>query len=189
MKRWLLIVFLMLVLASFVHPAGEDCPKTNVITKMSSSNNSFKAVQPLDFSKITSGGAMLSKNGKKVAVCLSNGNFTTAQMSNIFVLPIKKKEEFIALIRFSNGKDKIVPGTYSPTSGFGKPFWVYAEVALHKGEKGVIASLGVREGTATIIKMTEDMICGKFHLKTKTGSSVKGEIAGEFNVKLEKSKW
>ncbi|MFC2141267.1 hypothetical protein ACFLQP_03115 [Acidobacteriota bacterium] len=189
MKRLLLIVFLMLVFVSFVNPAGEDCPKTNVITKMVSSNNSFKAVQPLDFSKIVSGGAMLSKDGKKVAVCLSNANFTTAQMSNIFVLPIKKKEEFIAVIRFSNGPDKIVPGTYSPASGYGKPFWVYAEVALHKGEKGVIASLGVREGTATIIKMTEDMICGKFHLKPKTGSSVIGEIAGQFNVKLEKARW
>jgi len=189
MKRLFLIVILMLVLVSFVSPAGEDCPKANVITTMISSNNSFQAVQPLDFSKIVSGGAMLSKDGKKVAVCLSNGNFTTAQMSNIFVLPIKKKEEFIAVIRFSNGTDKIVPGTYSPASGYGKPFWVYAEVALHKGEKGVIASLGVREGTATIIKMTEDMICGKFHLKVKPGSSIKGEIAGEFNVKLEKSRW
>jgi hypothetical protein len=189
MKRSLLIVFLMLVLVSLVTPAGEDCPKANVITKMISSNNSFKAVQPLDFSKIVSGGAMLSKNGEKVAVCLSNANFTTAQMSNSFVLPIKKKEEFIAVIRFSNGKDTIVPGTYSPASGYGKPFRVYAEVALHKGEKGVIASLGVREGTATIIKMTDDMICGKFHLKPKSGSSVIGEIAGEFNVKLEKSRW
>jgi hypothetical protein len=189
MKRSLLIVFLMLVFASLVILAGEDCPKTNVITTMSSGNDSFKAVQPLDYSKIVSGGAMLSKDEKKVAVCLSNGNFTTAQMSNIFVLPITKKEEFIAVIRFSNGQGKIVPGTYSPASGYGKPSWVYAEVALHKGEKGVIASLGVQEGTATIIKMTGDMICGKFHLKTKTGSSVKGEIAGEFNVKLEKSKW
>jgi hypothetical protein len=91
MKRSIFIVFLMLVLASFISPADEDCPKANVITTMSSSNDSFKAVQPLDFSKIVS--------------------------------------------------------------------------------------------------VTEDMICGKFHLKVNPGSSVKGEIAGEFNVKLEKSRW
>ncbi|MCP5108621.1 MAG: hypothetical protein GY950_34870, partial [bacterium] len=80
-------------------------------------------------------------------------------------------------------------GKYSPAAGYGKPFWVTAEVKLFKGEKGVIVSLGVREGTATIIKMTEDSICGTFDVKTKAGSSLKGTLSGKFNVKMEKSRW
>jgi hypothetical protein len=189
MKKSILMIFFTMFLFYLSGAAGEDCPKANVITKMSSSMDSFRAVQPLDFSKIKSAGAMSSKDGKKVELCLSNGDFTTLQMSGSFVVPIKKREEFIVSIRFSNGKDKVVPGTYSAASGYGKPFWVYAEVKLYKGEKGVIVSLGVKEGTATIIRMTEDRICGKFDLRTKTGSSLKGEIAGEFNAKLEKSRW
>lgn len=183
-----LVVFFSLFL--FINPAGaDDCPKANVITKMTSGMDSFKAVAPLDFSKIISAGAMSSKEGKKVIVCLSNGNFTTQQMSSDFVVPIKKKDEFIAVIHFSNGTDKIIPGDYSAASGYRKPFWAYAEVKLHKGEKGVIVSLGVREGTARIIKIENGMICGEFNLKTKAGIPTQGAISGRFNVKLEKSRW
>lgn len=183
------ILVLVFVLFFFLAAGSEDCPKGNKITKMSSDMASFKAVGPLDFSKIAAAGAMKKKDGKKVQVVLSNTNFTIKQMTSDFVLPIKKKDQFIAVIRFVNGKDKIVPGTYSAASGYGKPFWAYAEVKLHKGEKGVIVSLSVREGTATITKMTEDSICGTFDLKTKTGSKMKGAISGTFNCKMETSRW
>ncbi len=189
MKKSVLIILSSLSLLWWAGAADKDCPQTNVIAKMSSGMESFLAVQPLDFSRIKSAGAMSKREGKKVEVYLSNGDFTTEQMSSSFVVPIKKKEEFIAVIHFSNGADKVAPGTYSPGSGYGKPFWAFAEVKLHKGNKGVIVSLGVAEGSATIIKMTEDNICGKFDLSTKPGSSVRGEISGEFNVKLEKSRW
>jgi hypothetical protein len=189
MKKSILIIIFTLFF--FLSPtwSGEECPKGNVITKMTSGMDSFKAVQPLDFSKIKSAGAMSNKAVTKVQVCLSNRDFTTAQMSNDFVLPIKKKDEFIAVINFLNGKDKVIPGTYEAASGYGKPFWAYAEVKLHKGEKGVIVSLGVQEGTATITKMTADTICGTFDLRTKAGTRVQAAISGEFNCKLEKSRW
>lgn len=189
MKKSILIIIFTLFFFLSTTWSGEDCPKGNVITKMTSGMDSFKAVQPLDFSKIKSAGAMSNKAGTKVQVCLGNGDFTTAQMSNDFVLPIKKKDEFIAVINFLNGKDKVIPGTYKASSGYGKPFWTFAEVKLHKGEKGVIVSLGVQEGTATITKMTADKICGKFDLRTKAGTRMQAAISGEFNCKLEKSRW
>jgi len=189
MKKTILILVLTLAFACFTSGIGEDCPKGNVITKMDSNNDSYKAVQPLDFSAIKSAGAMINKAETKVSVCLSNANFAIAKMANDFILPITSKDQFIAVIKFNNGKDKIVPGTYSAASGYGKPFWAYAEVKLHKGEKGVIVSLGVREGTATITKMTDNMICGKFELRTRTESNVVGILAGEFNCKMEKSLW
>jgi len=189
MRKTILMVLLTFVLFLFTGSAGEDCPKGNVITKMDSGSSSFKAVQPLDFSTIKSAGAMLNKAGTKLSVSLSNADFPISKLSNDFILPIKSKDQFIAEIEFANGKDKIVPGTYKASSGYGKPFWSYAEIKLHKGEKGVIVSLGVREGTATIIKMTDTMICGKFDLRTKTGSNVKGILSGEFNCPLKKSRW
>ena len=86
-------------------------------------------------------------------------------------------------------QDKIVEGDYSPESGYGKPFWVYAEVKVHKGEKGVVASLGIGEGSAKIIKITQDRVCGTFDLKSKTGSSLKSEIKGTFNLPYEIARW
>jgi len=185
-----LMVSLVLVFALVVMGmAGDDCPKVNKINSMESTMQSFKDVSPLDFSTIKSAGAMSKKQGTRLEVYLSNGTFTTKQMSSSFVVPIKKKDEFIAVIHFSNGKEKIVPGTYNGSSGYGKPFWAYAEVKLFKGEKGTIVSLGIREGTAVITKLTDNMVCGTFDLKSKTGSKSKGAISGTFNVKLEKSKW
>jgi hypothetical protein len=181
---------LILCLANLLFWSGlvmaGDCPEGNKITQLKSNSSSFKAVEPLDFSKINSAGAYLSKNGTKVKVCLSNGNFKIAQMANDFVLPIKKKNEFIAVINFTNANKPIVPGKYSGAAGYGKPFWAFAEVKLYKGEKGVVLSLGTVEGTATIVRMTEESMCGHFDLKNKKGDSA---ISGEFNLKIEKSRW
>jgi hypothetical protein len=40
-----------------------------------------------------------------------------------------------------------------------------------------------------IIRMTETMVCGRFLLKTLAGDSIASEAAGEFNVKLERSRY
>ena len=184
-KTSFLIVLMFLFFSCAIGLAGE-CPQANKITQMTSGMESFKAVQPLDFSKITSAGALSSKAGAMLQVCLSNGDFTTKQMSSDFVVPIKEKSQFIAVINFSNGSNPVAAGKYNPAAGFKKPFWVTAEVKVHKGEKGVIVSLGVREGTAEILEITDDKVCGTFALKNKKGDSV---ISGEFNVKLEKSRW
>ena len=163
-------------------------PEDNVIKEMTSDMASYKEAMPFNYSKINSAGALSQKQGKKISVCLSNGNFKLNQMTSNFVVPIKQKGEFILVLNFSNGQDKVIPGEYNPASGYGKPFWVNAEVKVQKGEKGVIVSLGVREGTATITKLTDDTICGTFDLKTKADSSMKGAVSGQFNVPLEISK-
>lgn len=186
MRKTILLTVLTLVF--FFCGTGLDagCPRANKITKMISGMESFKAVQPLDFSKIVSGGALSNKAGTKLQVCLSNGTFKTAQMAGSFVVPIKKKSEFIVVLNFSNARKPITAGKYSASAGYGKPYWVTAEVKVHKGEKGVIVSFGVVEGTAEIVEITETNVCGTFSLKNKKGDSA---IAGEFNVKLEKSRW
>jgi hypothetical protein len=173
-----------LLLAAFSTAA--DCPQGNVITIMTSSMPSFKDALPLDFSSLKASGAQLSKNGRELRVCLANEVFPIAAMANSFVLPLTKKGQFILQLNFSNGVDAVTPGKYDPAAGYGKPFWVFAEVKVLVGEKGTIASLGARTGTAEIIKMTEAMVCGRFHLQSKTGETVNSEVAGEFNVKLTK---
>jgi len=181
----------MVVLLFGVSLDGGDCPAENKIEKMSTTMASFVAVSPLDFSQINSAGASMKKDGTKLYVCLSNmPGLTIGQLANDFVLPIKKKDEFIAQIVFSMDKlNKIKEGDYSPTAGYGKPFWVFAEVKVHKGEKGAVVSLGIREGSARIIKITEDRVCGTFDLRSKTGSNLKSEIKGTFNLKYEIARW
>ena len=188
MKKLLLIISIFLMIGHSTQAA--ECPKENKLTKMDSGMVSFQDVSPLDFSKINSAGALIDKAGKKLTVSLSNGiDLSTAQLANDYVLPIKDKKIFIVDIEFRNNKDPIVAGSYSGASTFGKPFWGFAEVKVHKGEKGVVVILGIKEGTATIIKLTADSVCGTFSLRTKTDSKIQSVISGEFNVKLEKSKW
>ena len=186
MKKIILLTTVILFFFFSVSKLDAVCPKANKIAKMTSAMASYKAVQPLDFSKITSAGALADKAGTKLKVCLSNGTFGTEQMANSFVVPIKKKSEFIAVLNFSNARQPITAGKYSPAAGYGKPFWVTAEVKVYNGDKGVIVSLGVVEGTAEILEMTETTICGTFNVKNKKGDAA---MAGEFNVKLEKSRW
>ena len=188
-KNFLAVVMVFLIFG--VNGYGGDCPAENKIERMTTTMPSFVAVSPLDFSQINSAGAKMKKDGTKLYVCLSNmSGLTITQLANDFVLPIKKKDEFIAQIVFSMGKlNKIKEGDYTPTAGYGKPFWVFAEVKVHKGEKGAVVSLGIREGSARIIKITEDRVCGTFDLKSKTGSSLKSVIKGTFNLKYEIARW
>ena len=184
---WIGLLFAGMLLSLFSTAA--DCPQGNVITKMTSAMQAFKDAQPLDYSSLKPGGALLSKDGRELRVCLANEVFPIAAMANGFVLPLNKKGQFILQLNFSNGAEAVTPGKYDPASGYGKPFWVNAEVKVMVGEKGTIAMLGARAGTAEIIKMNETMVCGRFLLKTQVGDSIASEVAGEFNVKLEKSRW
>jgi hypothetical protein len=183
--------FLSLFFAGMVislSATGADCPKANVIMKMASAMQAFKDAQPLDRSFLKACGALLSKDGKELRVCLANGDFAVADMANSFVLPLKQKGQFILQVNFSNGAG-IVPGKYNPAAGYGKPFWVTAEVKVPLGEKGTIVMLGVTEGTAEIITVSDSMVCGRFRLKTPAGHPQPSEVAGEFNVTVEKSRW
>lgn len=166
---------------------AQDCPRDNLISSMEQTTiESFKAVSPLDFSKIKSSGAYLSKDGKKLSVCLSNGDFTIKEMSNDWVSYIKNKEDFILVVKFTNGDAQVVEGEYSASAGYKKPFWVYSEVRIFHGEKGATVSLGVNEGKARIISMKDGKICGDFDLKAKNNTS---RAKGEFNTDITVSKW
>lgn len=189
MKKIFLPVLIILTL--FIYStANGGCPEKNIIKKMTTTMASFKAVSPLNYNIIRSGGAQLNKAGTKLTISLSNiEGVSISNLSNDFVLPITKKDQFIADIEFRNAKKPITAGTYKGTAGYGKPFWAFAEIKLHKGEKGVIVSLGIREGEAIITKMTETSICGKFDLRSKKGGSQNSILSGEFNVKLERSRW
>jgi hypothetical protein len=193
MKRTILSVLMTYCLCGVVCApviyTEESCPENSAVTEMISSSATVKAMEPFDFSKIQSSGALLMKNGTKLGVYLSNGDFTIKQMSNSFIVPVKEKGIFIVAINFTNAKKPIEAGAYSASAGYGKPFWVTAEIKVAREEKGAIVSLGVREGTATIIKMTDSSICGTFDLKLKKKDAITNAISGQFNVPLEKSRW
>jgi hypothetical protein len=183
-------VLVLTIITTFLFAAllpGADCPAANVITKMNSAMDSFKAALPLDFSRITSAGVVWKRNGTEVEVLLSNGDFTTRQMANEFEPTVKKNGEFIVVIHFANNGKKITAGAYRAGSDHKSPFWVYVELKLYNvsENKGKIISLGVREGTAEIFQLTDKKVCGKFQLQTGKNSRQPGEIAGEFNVSLE----
>ena len=183
------IVFILTVIVLFfVSGLGLEaqCPKDNQITKLTSNMEAFKAVQPLVFSKVVSAGAYAKKDGTKLQVCMSNADFPIDKMANDFVVPITEKSQWIAVLNFSNARNPIVAGKYTAAAGYGKPFWVYAEVKVNYGEKNTIVSLGVVEGTAEIVEITDTHVCGTFNLKNAKGDS---SISGHFNMKLEKSRW
>ena len=128
MKPFVVIVAVLALAATPAARGGgqnrpADCPQANVIAKMVSAMQAFGDAQPLDRTHLKACGAELSKDGKDLRVCLANGDFAIADMANSFVLPLKQKGQFILQINFSNGAG-IVPGTYDPAAGYGKPFWV-----------------------------------------------------------------
>jgi len=188
MKRILPLV--VLAMSFPAQAATQDCPKQNVIKSVVCDMPSFKEVSPLDFSSIRSAKAWLSRGGKKLNVLLSNGDFSAGAMANDYVLPLKTKTEFILVITFLNGDKPIVEGEYSPAAGFGKPFWVFAEIRVLVGPKGTNVSFGVKEGTARLLSLKNGRACGTFAL---TGKNAKNEISasvvGEFNVEMEVSKF
>jgi hypothetical protein len=189
MRHYSAIAWLAFGLLATLSVATADCPKGNVVTKMTSAMKAYLEAQPLDRSSLKKGGALLSKDGKNLSVCLANADFGKEEMANSFVLPLKNKGEFILQVNFSNGSVPVTAGKYDPAAGYGKPFWVSAEIKVLVGEKGTIVMLGVDEGMAEIIAMSANNVCGRFHLQTKAGSPFSSEIAGEFNVKLERSRW
>jgi hypothetical protein len=169
-------------------PAG-DCPDANLLTRMESAMESVQKVAPLDFSSVVSAGAQLKKDRSKLKVCLSNGEFSIAEMANDYVLPLADTSQFIAVVSFANGGEPITVGEYSAASGYGKPLWAFAEIRVKVGEKGTTVSLGAAEGTATILELGDDHVCGRFDLRTGDSANFAGAIAGEFSCPLEVSRW
>jgi hypothetical protein len=187
MKKILIALMSALLIPVYANAAA---PPGNTIKKLSCSDvQSFKEVSPLNFSKISSAGAKRSKDGKKIEVYLSNGNFTVEQMSSDMVLPLKNKKDFIVVITFLNGPNPVVDGTYSPKAGYGKPLWSYGAVRILSGPKGTTLSFGSNEGKATIKGVSSWKISGTFDFQRKNGAKVMAEMSGAFNVPLTISKY
>jgi hypothetical protein len=185
---------LPLVLLSMLFQAQaaiSECPKVNVLKNVVCTDMpSFKEVSPLVFSSIRSAQAMLSRGGKKLEVLLSNGDFSAEQMANSYVLPLKKKSEFILVVTFLNADKPVVEGDYSPAAGYGKPFWSYAEIRVLSGPKGTNVSFGVSEGSARILSIKNGRVCGTFALTRKNAlNEIAASVIGEFNVEMEVSKY
>jgi len=172
---------------TLVCPAA--APVDNAVTAMTCVDNpSFQQVQPLDFSKIVSAGALSSRGGQKIEVFLSNGSFTVDQMANEYVLPLKNKSEFILVVTFLNANQPVVDGTYSPKAGYGKPFWCYAGARVLSGPNGTNASFSVNDGQAVLAGVKSGKISGTFDLNRKNGTAVAARAAGKFNVPLTVAK-
>jgi hypothetical protein len=181
----LLCVLLVPVYAGAAAPAKGNSIKTLVCSDM----KSFQEVSPLTFGTIRSAGAKRSKDGKKIEVYLSNGDFTVESMSSDMVLPLKNKKDFILVVTFMNGSKPVVDGTYSPKAGYGKPFWSYVALRVLSGPKGTTLSFGSTEGTSTISGISSGKISGTFLLQRKNGAKVMAEASGAFNVPLTISKY
>lgn len=177
--------FLLLPTASLA-----EAPTGNSIKVLSNIYDpGFKDVAPLDFTKIRSAAALRSKDGRKVEVFFSNGDFSVDQMANEYVLPLKSKKEFILALTFHNGSNPAVDGTYSPKAGYGRPFWSTVVVRILSGPKGTNASLGANEGTCTIKGIPGGRVTGSFQVKSRNGEKVMAEAAGTFDAPLTTSKY
>jgi hypothetical protein len=186
-------MILPIVLISMLFQAGAaapECPKVNVLKDVVCDMPSFKEVSPLVFSSIRSAKAWLSRGGKKLEVLLSNGDFSAEQMANSYVLPLKKKSEFILVVTFLNADKPVVEGDYSPAAGYGKPFWSYAEIRVLSGPQGTNVSFGAGEGSARILSMKNGRVCGTFALTRKNAlDEIAASVIGEFNVEMAVSKY
>jgi hypothetical protein len=187
MKKLLIALLCVLLVPVYVSAAA---PKGNSIKTLTCSDmKSFQEVSPLDFGTIRSAGAQRSKDGKKIEVYLSNGNFTVESMSSDMVLPLKNKKDFILVVTFMNGANPVVDGTYSPKAGYGKPFWSFVALRVLSGPKGTTLSFGSTEGKSTISGISSGKISGTFQLQRKNGAKVVAEASGTFNVPLTTSKY
>jgi hypothetical protein len=166
--------------------AADKCPTLSTISAITSTDAEFKAAGPLALATIKSAKAMVKEGGSRLSVYLSNGVFTAAQMDNDMVLPIKKKGEAVVILKFMNGPTKIAAGAYKPTSGWGNPLFVSADVMV-LGTKPAgtvitfVAGGSSDKGTATIVEMTATQVCGTFDI---TGGL--GRVAGSFVATIEK---
>ncbi|MBU1568166.1 MAG: hypothetical protein KJ630_21400 [Proteobacteria bacterium] len=182
MNKLIIALFCVLLVPIY---AGAAIPEGNSIKTLSCTDmKPFQDVSPLNFGTIRSAGAQRSKDGKKIEVFLSNGDFTVAQMANDMVLPLKNKEDFILVLTFLNGPNPVIDGAYSPKAGYGKPFWSYVAVRVLSSPKGNTVSFGVNDGESTITGVSADKISGTFKVLRKNGAKVMAEASGAFNVPL-----
>jgi uncharacterized protein len=169
-------------------PPPKGCPARTTVTKLTSSSEAFKASLPIGLATITHGKALIDAGGKSVRVFLTNGTFTAAAMNSDMVVPVKKPGEAIVKLRLMNGSTPVVPGSYTPAAGWGKPLSVSAEVVVTGGKPSgavvtMVAAQSADTGKATITAFDTDAgyICGTFELK-----GALGETAGEFVAVIEK---
>ena len=165
------------------------CPKTNKISKFTSTSSVFKAIQPLDLSKPLYSSAGTNKAGTLLQVIMTYDISPSDKKTDSSVTPKKEKSKWTvgAVVNFTNAGKLVVKGIYKASPGNRKPFMATAEVRIFRGKRNnTLSSLRVEKGTAEIIAMTDTNVCGKFNLQSKNGKNV---IKGTFNLEIERSKW
>ncbi len=159
---------------------GESCPSVSKISEMTSSLPGFKEAGPYDLKKIKSVRAFAIDGGKRIKLCLSNMDLKSyLSLDALAAQAPKKKGDFALIVQFNNGKDPVVAGKYSPKAGYGKPFWVTAEILTSAGKAGTFVSIGAQDGTAEIFEIKGNKMCGKFAL-----SGPVGKASGVFNAEV-----
>lgn len=160
-----------------------NCEGPNSVTKAVSTMDTYRANGPFDFSNVASAHGVLTKEGKRLTIGLSNMELDAGDIASVnYVPPTLTATDWILLVHFHNGPDPIVPGEYDPNSGYKQPFWLSTEIVVKKeGDEnvGVILSLGPDQGMGVLSGFDGKSACGTFDVSRKENGA-----AGSFNVEV-----
>ncbi len=154
-----------------------DCPPTSKIVMLKVTSPGFSEAGPYDPGKIKPGKVFVLDGGKRIKVCLAS--FDLKNYLSVDVLGAQKPKpcDFVLILDLSNGPIPVVPGTYSPKAGYGKPYWATAEVLTGAGKAGTFFSIGASAGTVELLELSSSKACGTFDL---TGAA--GRVQGQFTI-------
>lgn len=146
-----------------------DCPTKSELTYARSNTDPFTTGYKVDLASATKIVAVKTKEGQDLRVVFMNGDFDAKRVAEGMMTPINETQtgKFAVVVNFTNGGQPVVPGTYSPSAGYNKPFWVTAEIQVPKGKSGTACLVGANAGEAKILDMSNGKVCGSVNIKGK----------------------
>jgi hypothetical protein len=161
-------------------PLHAACPGTNVVDTLTSNLTDFPS--GIDFSAVVASGAKERFGGNSLYVYLSNTKLSLVQMSSSMVSPIEDQSQGVLILKLSNGQEKVAPGEYSPTAGYGNAGFASAELRRMKSDgKAMDLVFNLESGTIQLQEMANGRACGTFDL---TGIE-ETRISGSFDLAIE----
>lgn len=160
--------------------ARAECAGGNAVSELSSKLEDFPTA--LDFGDIAASGAKEKRGGTGIYIYLSNTDFSLAQMASSMVSPIKDPAQGVLILKLSNGSEAIAPGEYSPSAGYGKPYFASAELRRMKSDgKAMDLVFNLDGGTIRLEEMAAGRACGTFDLQGVSET----RLSGSFDVEIE----
>ncbi len=159
-----------------------ECDKENAVASVSSPMDSYAAAGPFDFSTVASAHGILKRKGTKLVVAFSNLDLSADDVANISMrTPTMAKGDWIVMLTLTNPPAGIDAGTYDPTNGYKKPYWVTADIVVKRedSDQGTILGINLDSGTAMLDGIGGGQACGSFDV---SGGEGKHAVAGSFNV-------